>query len=80
MRTDYKKEILSLTEGLSISKLKEVVDFINFLRAKERGFSYKEVNNSVEYVQKMRSEEAEHVKSGKEFIEELIRWQESNSL
>lgn len=80
MRTDYRKEILNLTEELSVNKLKEVVDFIGFLRAKERGFSYKGVNNSVEYVQKIRSEKVEQVKSGKEFIEELIRWQESNSL
>ena len=80
MKTDYRKEILNLTEGLSISKLKEVIDFIDFLRTKEKGFSYKGVDNSVEYVQKMRSEEGAHVKSGKEFIEELIKWQESNSL
>ena len=80
MRTDYRKEILNLTEELPVSKLREVLDFINVLRAKDRGFSYKEVNNSVAYVQEMRSKKAEHVKSGKEFIEELIRWQESNSL
>jgi len=80
MRTDYRKEILNLTERLPVSKLREVVDFINFLRAKEKGFSYKKVSNSVEYVQKMRFQEAEHLKSGKEFIEELIRWQESSSL
>ncbi|MEW6327244.1 MAG: hypothetical protein AB1487_06580 [Thermodesulfobacteriota bacterium] len=80
MKTDYRKKILNLTEGLPVTKLKEVVDFIGFLKAKEQGFSYKTVSDSVEYVQKMRSEDVKGVKSGKEFIEELIRWQESSSL
>jgi hypothetical protein len=80
MKTDYRKKILNLTEGLPVTKLREVVDFISFLKAKEQGLSYKTVSDSVEYVQKMRSEEVKSVKSGKEFIEELIRWQESSSL
>lgn len=80
MKTDYRKRILNLTEGLSVAKLREVVDFVTFLKAKEQGFSYETVSNSVEYVQKMRSEEVKGVTSGKEFIEELIRWQESSSL
>jgi hypothetical protein len=80
MRADYRKKILNLTEGLPVTKLREVVDFISFLRAKEQGFSYRAVSDSVEYVQKTRSEAVKGVKTGKEFLEELIRWQESSSL
>ncbi|MFH0812774.1 MAG: hypothetical protein V2A69_08020 [Pseudomonadota bacterium] len=80
MKTDYRKKILNLTEGLPVTNLREVVDFISFLKAKEQGLSYNTVSDSVEYVKKMRSEEVKGVKSGKEFIEDLIRWQESNSL
>jgi len=35
------------------------------------------VKDSVEYVRKLRKEEGKKFKSGKDFIEELIKWQKS---
>lgn len=80
MKTDYKKEISGLIEGMSTARLRQVLEFVNFLRTREKGFSYKTVADSAEYVRKLRSDETAHMKSGGEFIKELIRWQESNSL
>ena len=37
------------------------------------------VKDSAEYVRKLREEEGKKFKSGKEFIEELIKWQRSES-
>ncbi|ODS30668.1 MAG: hypothetical protein SCARUB_04211 [Candidatus Scalindua rubra] len=76
---DYKKKIMNLTKELSEDKLKELVDFAQFLRAKKEGFTYKQVKDSSEYVREMRIKEAKKIKSGKKFIEELIEWQKSNS-
>jgi hypothetical protein len=36
---DYKKEIMDLTRYLSKDKLKELIDFAPFLKAKEVGFT-----------------------------------------
>ncbi len=76
----YKKDIMNLTKELSEDKLKELVDFAQFLRAKMEGFTYMQVKeDSVEYVKKMRLKEAKKVRSGKKFIEELAQWQKSKS-
>ena len=76
---DYKKEIINLTKELPEEKLRELIDFAQFLKAKNEGFTYIQVRDSAEYVRKLRIKEGKRVKSGKEFIEELIEWQKSNS-
>ena len=69
----YKKEIISLTKELPDDKLKVLVYFAQFLKAKKEGFTYMQVKDSAEHVRNMRIQE------GKKFIEELIEWQKSNS-
>lgn len=76
---DYKKEIINLTKELPEDKLRELIDFAQFLKAKGEGFIYMQVGDSTEYVRKLRIKEGKSVKSGKKFIEELIEWQKSNS-
>jgi uncharacterized protein YfkK (UPF0435 family) len=76
---DYRKEIINVSKELPEEKLKELVDFAQFLKAKKERFSYMEVKDSAEYVRKLREEEGKKFKSGKEFIEELIKWQKSES-
>ena len=75
----YRKEIMNVSKELPEEKLKELVDFAQFLKAKEKGFSYMEVKDSAEYMRKLREQEGRKFKSGKDFIEELIRWQRSES-
>lgn len=77
---DYRKEIINLSKELPEEKLKELIDFAKFLKAKKERFSYLAVKDSAEYVRKLREKEGKKFKSGKEFIEELIKWQESESL
>ena len=76
---DYKKELINLNKELPESKLSELLDFAQFLKAKSKGFTYMEVQDSAEYVRKLRAEEGKRVKSGENFIKELIEWQKSNS-
>ena len=76
---DYKKEIINVSKELSEEKLKELVDFAQFLKAKKKRFSYMEVKDSAEYLRKLREEEGKKFKSGRDFIEELIKWQKSES-
>ncbi len=76
---DYKKEIINLTQKLPDDKLKELIDFAQFLKAKQEGFTYMQVRDSAEYVRSLRIREGKMVKSGKIFIEELVKWQKSNS-
>ena len=76
---DYRKEIITLTKELPEGKLRELIDFVRFLKLKKGGFSYSQVRDSAEYVRQFRIKEAKRLKSGKKFIEELIEWQESNS-
>jgi hypothetical protein len=76
---DYKKEIINLTKELTEDKLRELIDFAQFLKAKGEDFTYMQVGDSAEYVRKLRIKEGKSVKSGKKFIEELIEWQKSNS-
>jgi len=74
---DYRKKIINVSKELPEEKLKELIDFAQFLKAKKEGFSYMAVKDSVEYVRKLRKEEGKKFKSGKDFIEELIKWQKS---
>ena len=75
----YKKEIINLTKELPEDKLKELIDFAQFLEAKCKGFTYVQVKASAVHVRNLRMKEGKRVKSGKRFIEELIEWQKSNS-
>jgi len=77
--TDYRKEIINVSKELPEEKLKELIDFAQFLKAKKKGFSYMEAKDSAEYVRKLREEEGKKFKSGKDFIEELIKWQKLES-
>jgi hypothetical protein len=76
---DYKKELINLTKELPESKLNELLDFAQFLKAKSKGFTYMDVEDSAEYVRELRAEEGKQVKSSEKFIEELMEWQKSNS-
>jgi hypothetical protein len=76
---NYRKEVVNLSRELPDGELKELVDFAQFLKAKKEGFTYMQVRDSAEYVRKLRTREGKRAKSGKTFIDELIRWQKSNS-
>lgn len=76
--TDYKKEIISLTKELPEYRLQELIDFAQFLKAREEGFSYSEVKDSGEHVRKVRTKEGERAKSGGKFLKELLAWQKSS--
>ena len=79
VRMDYRKEIVNLSMELPAGELRELVDFAQFLKAKKEGFTYMQVRESAEYVRKLRTREGKRAMSGKNFIEELIQWQKSNS-
>jgi len=76
---DYRKEIINVSKELPKEKLKELIDFAQFLKAKKERISYMEAKDSAEYVRKLREEEGKKFKSGKDFIEELIKWQKLGS-
>lgn len=76
---DYRKEIINVSKELPEERLKELVDFARFLKAKKEKFSFARVIDSTEYVRKLREQEGKKFKSGKEFIEDLIKWQKSES-
>ena len=76
---DYRRQILELTEELPKDKVKELINFGQFLRTKRNSFFYSHIENSAAYVEKIRREEGKKFKSGKKFIEELIKWQRLNS-
>ncbi|MDP1758819.1 MAG: hypothetical protein Q8K77_03370 [Thermodesulfovibrionales bacterium] len=76
---DYKKELINIARDLPDRDMKEVLDFVQFLKAKKEGFSYMQIKDSVESVRALRMREGKRVKSGKRFIEELIAWQKSES-
>jgi len=77
--TDYRKKIIGLTRELHEDKLKELIDFAQFLKSKKEEFTHMQVRDSAEYVRKLRIKEAERVKTGNKFIEELVEWQKSKS-
>ena len=78
LAVDYRKEIINVSKELSEDKLKELIDFAQFLKAKKERFSFAQVADSTKYVRKIRVEEGNRFKSGKKFIEELMEWQKSN--
>ena len=73
----YKKEIINITKRLPDDKLKVLIDFAQYLRAKEE-FTYMKVGDSAAYGRDLKRKEIKRVKSGERFIEELIEWQKSN--
>ncbi|MBM4146607.1 MAG: hypothetical protein FJ240_10130 [Nitrospira sp.] len=79
LAVNYKKEIINITKELPNDKLKVLINFAQFLKAKEEEFSYMNIMDSAEYVRVLRTRQAKKVKTGKRFIEELIEWQKSNS-
>ncbi len=76
---DYKKRIIDITKELKEDKIRELIDFAQFLKEKQEGFSYMQVRDSAAYVREQRAKEYKRTGSGKKFIEELIAWQKSNS-
>ena len=73
----YKKQIVDLTKDLTEDKFKELITFAQFLRAKQEGFSYSHIEDSAEYVRKLRVKENRQSITGKNYIEEIIEWQKS---
>ena len=80
---DSQARIQDIAKMLPPEKLREVLDFMEFLYQKEKKFVYTSVENSAEYVRSLREKELftqnGQQKDGQEFLKELIEWQESNS-
>lgn len=76
---DYKEDLINLTRELPSNKVKELLDFAEFLKDKAEGFSYKKIPKSAEYIRKMRMEDGKRLKSSKNFVKELLEWQRSDS-
>lgn len=76
---NYKKQIIELTKGLTEEKIQDLIAFGQFLKAKQEGFSYTQITDSVAYVRDMRIKEAKRSGSGKNFIQDLMEWQKSES-
>jgi len=76
---NFKKQIIDLTKGLTEEKVKELIDFAQFLKTKQEGFSYTQITDSAAYVRKLRSKESKRSGSGENFIQEIIEWQKSAS-
>jgi hypothetical protein len=80
---DSQARIQDIAKMLPPEKLREVLDFMEFLYQKEKKFVYTSVENSAEYIQSVREKESVtqkgQQKDGQEFLKELIEWQESNS-
>jgi len=81
--SDSQAKIQNIAKMLPPEKLQEVLDFMEYLYQKEKGFDYTGVENSAQYVRKLREEQSctqeGKQKDGREFLKELIEWQESNS-
>lgn len=73
----YKKQIMDLTKNLSDDKIKELINFAQFLKAKQEGFSYEQIEDSAEYVRKLRAKENRQKANRQNYIEEIIEWQKS---
>lgn len=76
-------EIKKIAKMLPPEKLREVLNFMEFLYQKQKGFDYTGVENSAEYVRRLREKQSftqdGQQKDGREFLKELIEWQKSNS-
>ncbi len=83
LKSDYQAKIQNIAKQLPAEKLGEVLAFVEFLYHKEKGFDYTRVENSAEYVRRLREEQSftpeGKQKDGREFLRELIEWQASNS-
>jgi len=81
--SDCQGEIKNIAKMLPPKKLREVLNFMEFLYQKEKGFDYTGVENSAEYVRRLREKQSftqdGQQKDGREFLKELIEWQKSNS-
>ncbi len=81
--SDSQSKIQDIAKMLPPEKLQEVLDFMEYLYQKGKGFDYTGVENSAQYVRKLREEQSftqeGKQKDGREFIKELIEWQESSS-
>jgi len=81
--SDCQTEIKNIAKMLPPEKLREVLNFMEFLYQKEKGFDYAGVENSAEYVRRLREKQSftqdGQQKDGREFLKELIEWQKSNS-
>jgi len=79
---DAQAKIQNIAKMLPPEKLQEVLDFMEFLYQKEKGFDYTRVANSAQYVRKLRKEQSftqeGQQKDGREFLKELIEWQKSS--
>jgi hypothetical protein len=78
LSTDYRREIANLSRELPGEELKKILDFALFLKTKREGFSFRQVGDSAAYVRGLRTKEGKRVKSAKQFIEDLVEWQNSN--
>ncbi len=80
---DSQDRIQDIAKMLPPEKLREVLDFMEFLYQKEKQFVYSSVENSAEYVRSLREKESVtqkgQQKDSQEFLKELIEWQESSS-
>ncbi len=78
--SDCQTEIKNIAKMLPPEKLKEVLNYMEFLYQKEKGFDYIGVENSAEYVRKLREKQSftqgGQQKDGRGFLKELIEWQE----
>jgi hypothetical protein len=73
----YKKQIMELTKNLSDDKVEELINFAQFLKAKQERFSYEQIEDSAEYVRKLRLNENRQKTSRQNYIKEIIEWQKS---
>ena len=80
---DSQARIQEIAKMLPPEKLREVLDFMEFLYQKDKGFDYTMTENSADYVRSLREKESVtqkgQQKDGQAFLKELIEWQESNS-
>ena len=75
----YKKEIINLTKGLPENKLRQLIDFAEFLKTKSEENNFMQAVDSAAFIRRFRIKEAKRVKTGKSFIKEIIEWQKSDS-
>ena len=77
--SDCQTEIKNIAKMLPLEKLREVLNFMEFLYQKDKGFDYIGVENSAEYVRRLREKQSftqdGQQKDGREFLKELIEWQ-----
>ncbi len=81
--SDSQAKIQNIAKMLPPEKLQEVLDFMEFLYQKDKGLDYIMTENSADYVRSLREKESVtkegKQKNGREFLKELIEWQESSS-